>query len=78
MAQEPQFQFAFEKAKWIDASFVGTQGTFFADVDGDGRADAIAVNDDDVTVRQSSSGGQANRRAFTTHSGKQLFRYYIR
>jgi FG-GAP-like repeat len=33
--------------------FYGSRGTFFADVDGDGKADAIAVNDDGVVVRRS-------------------------
>ena len=32
--------------------YFGTRGTFFADVSGDGRADAIVVNDDTVTVRR--------------------------
>jgi hypothetical protein len=31
---------------WIHGAFYGSRGTFFADVTGDGRADAIAVNDD--------------------------------
>jgi hypothetical protein len=34
-------------------TFYGTRGTFFADVTGDGTADAIAVNDDGVLVRRS-------------------------
>ena len=34
-------------------AYYGTRGTFFADVTGDGRADAIVVNDDTVTVRRS-------------------------
>jgi hypothetical protein len=33
--------------------YYGTRGTFFADVTGDGRADAIVVNNDTVTVRRS-------------------------
>jgi len=35
-------------------SLVGTQGTFFADVTGDGRADGIAVNNTFITVRRST------------------------
>jgi hypothetical protein len=37
---------------WINGGYYGTLGTFFADVTGDGRADAIAVNDWGVTVRR--------------------------
>lgn len=36
---------------WTHGAYYGTRGTFFADVTGDGRADAIVVNDD--TVRRS-------------------------
>jgi hypothetical protein len=36
---------------WTGGPFFGSRGTFFADLTGDGRADAIAVNDDTVTVR---------------------------
>ena len=43
---------------WTHGPFFGTRGTFFADVDGDGRADAIVVNDlptnSTVTVRRSN------------------------
>jgi hypothetical protein len=34
----------------------GTNGTFFADVDGDGRVDVVLVQDDGVWVRRSSRG----------------------
>lgn len=37
-------------------AFYGTRGTFFADVDGNGTADAIAVRDDGVWVRRSCVG----------------------
>jgi hypothetical protein len=37
---------------WIGGAYYGTRGTFFADVTGDGRADAIAVNNWGVTVRR--------------------------
>lgn len=40
-------------------TFYGTRGTFFADVTGDGTADAIAVNDDGVWVRRSCAGNLA-------------------
>jgi len=39
---------------WTHEAYFGTRGTFFTDVTGDGRADAIVVNDDTVTVRRSS------------------------
>ena len=42
---------------WTGGPFWGSRGTFFADVDGDGRADAIAVNDDGVYVRLSTGSG---------------------
>ena len=38
---------------WTHGAYFGSRGTFFADVTGDGRADAIVVNDDTVTVRRS-------------------------
>ena len=40
---------------WIpDTPYYGSRGTYFADVNGDGKADAIVVNDDGVTVRLSN------------------------
>jgi hypothetical protein len=40
---------------WIpDTPYYGSRGTFFADVTGDGKADAIVVNDDGITVRRST------------------------
>jgi hypothetical protein len=42
---------------WTQGAYFGTRGTFFADVTGDGRADAIVVNDDTVTVRRSTGTG---------------------
>jgi hypothetical protein len=38
---------------WTSGAFYGKHGTFFADVNGDGKADAIAVNDDGIYVRPS-------------------------
>src|SRR5215471_15735781 len=47
---------------WTGGPFFGSKGTFFADVDGDGRADAIAVNDNTTvsnttTVRRADKNG---------------------
>jgi hypothetical protein len=39
---------------WTYGPYFGTRRTRFADVTGDGRADAIVVNDDTVTVRRST------------------------
>ncbi len=36
---------------WTDVPYYGSRGIYFADVNGDGRADAIVVNDDLITVR---------------------------
>jgi hypothetical protein len=45
--------------RWISGAYYGTRDTFFADVTGDGAADAIAVNDGGVTVRRSTGGSFA-------------------
>jgi hypothetical protein len=37
---------------WTTDPYFGSVGTFFADVDRDGRADAIAVNSSGVFVRR--------------------------
>lgn len=37
---------------WTQNPYFGSRGTFFADVTGDGRTDAIVVNNDKVTVRR--------------------------
>ena len=39
---------------WTSNPYYGTRGTFFADVTGDGKADAIVVNNDKVTVRRAT------------------------
>jgi hypothetical protein len=39
---------------WTGSTFSGTRGTYFADVTGDGRADAIAHNDTSIAVRKSN------------------------
>ncbi len=41
---------------WINRSYYGTKGTYFADATGDGKADAIVVNDYSITVRRSDGG----------------------
>jgi FG-GAP-like repeat len=41
------------KEDWTREPYYGTRGTFFADVTGDRKADAIVVNDNTVTVRRS-------------------------
>jgi hypothetical protein len=38
---------------WTTGPYFGSKGTYFADVDGDNKADAIVVNDDKITVRRS-------------------------
>ena len=50
---------------WSHGPCFGSRGTFFADVDGDGKAECILVNDDTITVRRSTGhdfgpGPQAN------------------
>jgi hypothetical protein len=42
---------------WTHGALPATRGTYFADLTGDGRADAIVVNDDTVTVRLSTATG---------------------
>lgn len=39
---------------WTSGAFFGKQGTFFADLNGDGKADAIAVDSAGITVRRSN------------------------
>jgi FG-GAP-like repeat len=39
---------------WTSGPYYGIMGTYFADVTGDGKADAIAVNPSGITVRPSS------------------------
>ncbi|MEA2732920.1 MAG: hypothetical protein QOF70_7395 [Acetobacteraceae bacterium] len=55
-------------ADWTDEPFFGTRGTFFADVNGDGKADAIVSNDGDagrVVVRLSTGTGFAPNEEWT-------------
>jgi FG-GAP-like repeat len=44
----------FGKHYWTPDAFYGSLGTYFTDVNGDGKADAIALNRDGITVRLSS------------------------
>jgi hypothetical protein len=39
---------------WTNGPYTGSRGNYFADVTGGGRADAIVVNNDTVTVRRSN------------------------
>jgi hypothetical protein len=39
--------------EWTQQAFYGSRGTYFVDVTGDYRADAIAVNEDGINVRSS-------------------------
>ncbi|MGE0552220.1 MAG: FG-GAP repeat domain-containing protein [Gemmatimonadales bacterium] len=42
---------------WTSDPYYGARGTFFADLTGDRRADAVVVNDAGITVRRSNGGG---------------------
>jgi hypothetical protein len=42
---------------WLSGSFFGTQTTLFADVNGDGKADGVAINDGDIWVLPSTGTG---------------------
>jgi hypothetical protein len=50
---------------WTEIAYYGTRGTFFADVTGDGYADAIVVNDDTVTVRRSTGSAFTSNEDWT-------------
>lgn len=52
--------------KWTEGAFYGKYGTFFADYDGDGKADAIAVDDDRVSVRLSDGCGFRPKQPWTS------------
>ena len=51
--------------EWTEEAFYGDRGTFFADVDGDGKADAIVVNDNRVVVRPSTGSNFAPNQEWT-------------
>jgi hypothetical protein len=50
---------------WTNIPYYGTRGTFFEDVTGDGKADAIVVNDGGVTVRRSTGYGFSGNEYWT-------------
>ncbi|MHC5732323.1 MAG: hypothetical protein ACYTXY_51355, partial [Nostoc sp.] len=50
---------------WTQNPYYGSRGTFFTDVTGDGRADAIVVNDDKVTVRRSNGSSFTGNESWT-------------
>jgi Astacin (Peptidase family M12A)/FG-GAP-like repeat len=50
---------------WTDIVYFGSRGTFFADVTGDGKADAIVVNNNKVTVRRSTGSGLNGNESWT-------------
>lgn len=53
---------------WSDA-FHGSKGTYFADVTGDGHADAIAVDPNRISVRRASPDGNRFYNTETWSSG---------
>jgi hypothetical protein len=50
-------------SKWTTSAVFDARGNFFADVTGDGKADAITVGLSSVTVRRANSGGTAFQSA---------------
>jgi len=67
MAQTPPHAVSFApNESWTSGPYYGSMGTFFADVDGDGRSDAIALNPSTVTVRR-SNGTSFSRSEDWTH-----------
>ncbi|MFE7632023.1 FG-GAP repeat domain-containing protein, partial [Kocuria sp. NPDC057446] len=54
---------------WTTNPYYGSRGdpVYFADVTGDGRADAIVVNDDKVTVRRSNGQRFLPNESWTTN-----------
>lgn len=53
---------------WTDEAYYGSKGTYLADVSGDGRADAIVVNDGGITVRRSQNGAFAPNENWTSNA----------
>ena len=75
----PTHQSFGEDHDWTGGPYYGTRRTFFADVTGDGRADAIVVNYDKVSVRESNGTPPLNStRPWTTepYYGPQGPPYY--
>jgi hypothetical protein len=52
---------------WTSNPYYGSRGTYFADVTGDRRADAIVVNNDKVTVRRSRGGKFQPNESWTSN-----------
>jgi FG-GAP-like repeat len=52
---------------WTSVGYVGDHGTYFADVTGDGKADAIVVNSVGVTVRRSTGSSFAPNETWTAN-----------
>lgn len=50
---------------WTTSPYYGQRGTLFADVNADGRADAVAVNNDAIYVRRSSGSRFGDTAAWT-------------
>jgi hypothetical protein len=50
---------------WTNNPYFDNRGTFFADMTGDGKEDAIVVNVDSVTVRRSTGNGFGPNEDFT-------------
>ena len=59
------FDFGVNESSTLEPYF-GELGTYFADVDGDNRADAIVVNRDLITVRRSNGFGFNGNESWTT------------
>jgi hypothetical protein len=51
-----------------NTSFYGTIGTYFADVTGDGKADAIAIQENSIDVRTSTGSGFSGKVSWTTNA----------
>ncbi|GAK59612.1 hypothetical protein U27_06597 [Candidatus Vecturithrix granuli] len=54
---------------WTTNSFYGTRGTYFADGTGDGKADAIVMNDYSVTIRRSTGINFSDNEPWTCQNG---------
>ena len=52
---------------WTDNPYYGSRGTFFADVTGDGKADAVVVNLTGVTARPSNGSGFTPNQPWTSN-----------
>jgi len=55
-----------DKEQWTTEFSYESKGTDFADVDGDGKADAITVNLSNVTVRRAGATGFRPTEAWTS------------